>query len=84
MVQWIFTGLGLTLTILFHPLSLRPRAFVIAEWAQTKFGNESCVVAHVHVKAGMFIFQVIEMYDRINVWFLVYSCIGYGKLILST
>lgn len=43
---------------------------------------QSCVDAHVHVKSGMFTFQVIEMHERINVHFLVYSC--YSKLIPST
>lgn len=67
MAQATFTGAGLILEFPFIPLLPGHVLFPKAEWTQTA---EKCRAVCMHVKAGMFTFQVIQMHERINMHFL--------------
>lgn len=67
MVQATFTEAGLILEFPFIPLLPGHAVFSKAERTQTA---DKCRAVCMHVKAGMFTFQVIEMHERINMHFL--------------
>lgn len=69
LVRRIFAGFQLIYRIPSPPLLLRAHGISHSRAGSDGFEMQSCVVAHVHVKAGMLTCQGMEMHDRMNVHF---------------